>query len=91
MKALVYVFAGLASLTIGAASAQDMDACISDVESRLAETGQSGDPAAFCECMWPIVGDNPDLMSEIEENGGLPDEGSASDAMIEAVESCIPA
>ena len=68
-----------------------MARCIADVTDQAKAAGHDESRAPIiCECLVPKVAEDPNLIAEIEANQGLPGPGEASEALDDAVKSCIP-
>lgn len=95
IRTIVATFA--VALGAAGASAQQptpeeaMARCVADITEKSKAMGQDESRATeICQCLVPKVGEQPELIAEIEAAGGLPGPDAASEALGEVVDSCLP-
>ena len=89
---LIGVIAIVAAPVFADDHAEHYATCVADISEKAEAAGHPlYDPSAVCDCFRPKVLEDPALLKEIEDAGGLPPEKTASDALKAALEPCLKA
>lgn len=90
--ALIGAIACMAAPAFADHHAERHAACVADISEKADAAGQPlNDASAVCECFGPKVMEDPALLKEIEDAGGLPPEETASDALKAVIGPCLEA
>ncbi|MEM1146166.1 MAG: hypothetical protein AAGA72_10115 [Pseudomonadota bacterium] len=96
MRVLATIIAATSVMAVAPAIAQPspeeaMAQCVADVTEKSEAMGHDASKAGeICACLVPKIGENVELISEIESHGGLPGPDEASETLNSVIESCLP-